>query len=53
MLVQSDGEKIKPLPALPSRWKSGEVHGLRVKGNKTVDISWKDGKIIEFKVNNL
>ena len=53
MLVQSDGEKIKPLPALPSKWKNGEVHGLRVKGNKTVDISWKDGKIIEFKVNNL
>ena len=53
MLVQSDGENIKPLPALPSRWKSGEVRGLRVRGNKTVDIAWQNGKITEFKVNSL
>ena len=50
MLVQTVGDKIKPLPALPTKWKSGVVRGLRVRGNKSVDIAWKDGKIIEFTV---
>ena len=53
MLVQSDGEKITPLPALPSKWREGEVRGLRVRGNKTVDISWRDGKLLDFKINDL
>ena len=46
-------EPVKPLPALPSKWKDGEVCGLRVRGNKTVDIVWKNGEITKFKVNSL
>lgn len=45
MLMQSDGEHIWLLPALPDAWQSGAVYGLRAKGGAKVDIEWKDGKI--------
>ncbi len=45
MLMQSDEETIRLLPALPGAWKSGYVRGLRANGGAKVDITWKDGKI--------
>ena len=50
MLLQSDGETIWLLPALPDAWKSGKIRGLRVKGGAKVDISWQNGKITDYAV---
>ena len=47
MLVQSDEDRVKLLPALPERWKDGQVKGLTVVGGATVNLSWKDGKVTE------
>ena len=47
MLLQGDAEKPLILPALPASWKSGSVRGLKLRGNKTVDITWRDGKATE------
>ncbi len=44
MLVQDRGGELKILPALPDKWKSGYVKGLRIKGNRTVDIKWQEGR---------
>lgn len=53
MLVQSHGEKIEFLPAIPSLWKDGHIRGLRVRGNKVVDIEWKDGQIVSSNISAL
>lgn len=52
MLLQSHAGFIHLLPALPQAWKDGEVKGLKARGNYTVDITWKDGKVISYRVQS-
>lgn len=46
VLLQSQKGVIRLLPALPQQWKTGEIRGLRARGNITVDMKWKQGKLI-------
>jgi len=53
MLIQSHDGFIELLPALPDAWKAGgEIKGLKARGNYTVDITWKNGKVIDYKVTS-
>ena len=50
MLVQSREHKIILLPALPKAWDHGEVNGLRLVGNASIALAWKDGRLLQCRV---
>lgn len=45
MLVQSNEDRIVLLPALPAKWSTGHIYGVRVAGNASVDISWENREL--------
>jgi alpha-L-fucosidase 2 len=45
MIVQSWGDEIRLLPALPSAWPDGSLHGVRARGGIELDIDWSGGKL--------
>ena len=52
MLIQShlgevEDRVIELLPALPEDWQEGKVCGLRARGDITVDIEWKEGRVVQ------
>ena len=47
MLMQSRGDEILLLPALPRAWPTGSVTGLRARGRCAVDVEWRDGELVE------
>ena len=45
MLMQSYGDTIEVLPALPDAWPTGSVRGLKAIGGYTVELHWASGKL--------
>ncbi|MCL2043151.1 MAG: glycoside hydrolase family 95 protein [Treponema sp.] len=45
MLLQSNGNIIEPLPALPAEWPSGSFNGLVARGNVVIGCEWENGRL--------
>ncbi|MBE6052932.1 MAG: glycoside hydrolase family 95 protein [Clostridium sartagoforme] len=52
MLIQSHTDYIEILPSIPKAWKCGQVKGLKARGGFTIDISWKDSRLISIKIKS-
>lgn len=52
MIMQSNADTIRILPALPTAWKDGHMKGLKAVKDFTVDIDWKAGKATRVVITN-
>ena len=50
MLLQSHGDRIRILPAIPDTWADGSVTGLIAKGGFEIDMVWEKGRLTNLKV---
>lgn len=51
MLVQSQDDSIRLLPALPKEWLDGSVKGLCARGGFVVDVAWSKGIFLEAAIH--
>lgn len=48
LLVQSDEEQIRLLPALPQKWKNGKISGITAAQGIHMELQWRDGELESF-----
>jgi len=42
MLVQSQGEYLEMLPAIPDKWSAGSFNGIKARGNFALNAQWEN-----------
>ncbi|KAJ5464830.1 alpha-L-fucosidase 2 precursor [Penicillium daleae] len=53
LMRRSSISEIELLPALPTAWYDGSVQSLRARGNVTVSLEWKEGKLVYVNLSAL
>ncbi|MFI9841042.1 glycosyl hydrolase family 95 catalytic domain-containing protein [Nonomuraea sp. NPDC051941] len=52
MLLQSHGDQVHLLPALPAAWPAGSIRGFRARGGFEVDLSWSAGALTGGRIHS-
>ncbi len=45
LIVQSQSNEISLLPALPEKWNTGKISGVKARGGFVVSVEWENGKL--------
>ena len=53
MLMQSHEGFIRVLPALPDAWQTGEIRGIKTRGNFELNMKWENGQFKEAELTSL
>ncbi|GGF20695.1 glycoside hydrolase family 95 protein [Flavobacterium limi] len=52
MLVQSDENEIRLLPALPDAWESGSVKGICARGGFEIEMTWSNKMVMTLTISS-
>ena len=52
MLLQSQNDEIKLIPALPQQWNTGHANGLCARGGFTVNEAWENGTLVSAEITS-
>lgn len=52
MLVQSEEDEIRLLPALPDEWKEGSIQGVCTRGGFELSMSWANKKLTKLTIQS-
>ena len=50
MLISEKSGRPVALPSLPEEFATGSIKGIKIESGRMADISWCDGRVVEFKV---
>ncbi|WP_347304569.1 glycoside hydrolase family 95 protein (plasmid) [Croceibacterium sp. TMG7-5b_MA50] len=50
MLVQTRGDTLRLLPALPAQWPTGHITGVLQRGGCAIDLEWRDGRVTQVRL---
>ena len=53
MLVQSQGDQIHLLPALPAAWKTGHLKGFKARGAFEIGMAWRESRLETVSLHSL
>lgn len=50
MMISEKSGRPVALPSMPKEFTTGSVKGIKIESGRMADISWCDGRVVEFKV---
>ncbi len=53
MLIQSQGDYIEILPALPDKWSTGSFNGIKARGNFELNAEWENKVLKDMEIISL